>query len=265
MAQIAQYQKNVILELKDVSKAFASAEKGGQRHGVLDGVNLYVQEGEFVTIVGTSGCGKSTLLNLVAGLEAPDSGSISSSASKGPADRVVIFQEGALFPWLTVADNVEFGLKVAGVPKEQRKGIASRFIEMVNLTKFADSYVYQLSGGMKQRVVIARALALDPQVLLMDEPFAALDVQTRELLHEQLLQIHKSTGKTILFVTHNIDEAVHLGDRVILLSAHARGIKKEIVIDYPKPRDIDSPQLNAIKRELLNELQEDFQVAKSHS
>jgi NitT/TauT family transport system ATP-binding protein len=271
MAQIEQtYGKNVILELKEVSKTFPQAEKNsGPRHqGVLDRLNLRVREGEFVTIVGTSGCGKSTLLNIIAGLDSPDSGSIyakSDNKNTGKAERVVIFQEGALFPWLTVLDNVEFGLKIAGIPKELRKEIASNFIEMVHLTRFADSYVYQLSGGMKQRVAIARALALDPQILLMDEPFAALDVQTREILHEQLLQIHKSTGKTILFVTHNINEAVQLGDRVILLSPHTRGIKREIVIDYPKPRDIDSPEISAIRRELLNELQEDFKFAKSHS
>jgi NitT/TauT family transport system ATP-binding protein len=196
-------------------------------------------------------------LNLIAGLDLPDSGSISARDSKSRADRVVIFQEGALFPWLTVSDNVEFGLKVAGVQKEQRNNIASHFIEMVGLTRSAGSYVYQLSGGMKQRVAIARALALDPQILLMDEPFAALDVQTRELLHEQLLQIHESTGKTILFVTHNISEAVQLGDRVVVLSPHIRGIKKEVTISYSKPRDIDSPQISAIRKDLLNELQED--------
>lgn len=166
---------------------------------------------------------------------------------------------------MTVMDNVEFGLKIAGIPKALRKEIANHFIEMVHLTRFADSYLYQLSGGMKQRVAIARALALDPQILLMDEPFAALDVQTREILHEQLLQIHESTGKTILFVTHNIHEAIQLGDRVILLSPHTRGIKKEIRIDYPKPRDIESPEIGSIRRDLLNELQEEFQLAKNHS
>ncbi|AFU57984.1 ABC uptake transporter, ATP-binding protein [Candidatus Nitrososphaera gargensis Ga9.2] len=274
MAQIEQmYGKNVILELKEVSKTFLQSEKNDsgptRRHVVLDRLNLRIREGEFVTIVGTSGCGKSTLLNIIAGLDAPDSGLISVKSNNnkniGKAERVVIFQEGALFPWLTVTDNVEFGLKIARIPKELRKEIASNFIDMVHLTRFADSYVYQLSGGMKQRVAIARALALDAQILLMDEPFAALDVQTREILHEQLLQIHKSTGKTILFVTHNINEAVQLGDRIILLSPHTRSIKREIVIDYPKPRDIESPEISAIRRELLNELQEDFRFAKTHS
>ncbi|AIC16681.1 ABC transporter ATP-binding protein [Nitrososphaera viennensis] len=260
---------NVVLELRDVSKAF-SHEGRADRHRVLDRINLDVKQGEFVTIVGPSGCGKSTLLSIVAGLDAPDSGLVSvrgesSSGGGRKAQRVVIFQEGALFPWLTVSDNVEFGLKVAGVPKESRKAAASRFIEMVQLTKFAGSYVYQLSGGMKQRVAIARALALDPQVLLMDEPFAALDVQTRDILHEQLLQIHQSTGKTVLFVTHNINEAVLLGDRIIVLSPRTGNIKKEIVVDRPRPRDIESHEISAIRRELLRELEEDFQIARSHS
>jgi NitT/TauT family transport system ATP-binding protein len=272
MAQIEQeHQGNVILELKEVSKTFPQTEKkngSSRRYGVLDRLSLRVREGEFVTIVGSSGCGKSTLLNIIAGLDAPDSGSISAksnSKNTRKAERVVIFQEGALFPWLTVTDNVEFGLKIAGIRKELRKEIARGFIDMVHLARFAYSYVYQLSGGMKQRAAIARALAIDPQILLMDEPFAALDVQTREILHEQLLQIHKSAGKTILFVTHNINEAVQLGDRIILLSPHTRGIKREIVIDHQKPRDIDSPEINVIRRELLNELQEDFRLAKSHT
>jgi NitT/TauT family transport system ATP-binding protein len=271
MTQIEQgYQRNVILELKEVSKAFSQVDKydNPRRNAVLDRLNLCVREGEFVAIVEPSGCGKSTLLNMIAGLDAPDSGSISAKSNHintRKAERVVIFQEGALFPWLTVLDNVEFGLKIAGIPKELRKEIAGNFIEMVHLTRFASSYIYQLSGGMKQRVAIARALALDPQIMLMDEPFAALDVQTRAILHVQLLQIHKTTGKTILFVTHNIDEAVQLGDRIILLSPYTRGIKREIVIGHPKPRDIESPEISAIRRELLNELQEDFRFAKSHS
>lgn len=265
--QEEEYLGNVVLELRDVSKAF-SHEGNADFHKVLDRINLDVKEGEFVTIVGPSGCGKSTLLNIVAGLDAPDSGQVlvRGNGERKSAQRVVIFQEGALFPWLTVSDNIEFGLKAAGVPKEARKATASRLIEMVQLTKFADSYVYQLSGGMKQRVAIARALALDPQVLLMDEPFAALDVQTRDMLHEQLVQIHQSTGKTVLFVTHNINEAVLLGDRIIVLSPRTGNIKKEIVIDHPRPRDIESHEISAIRRELVRELEEDFQIAKrNHS
>jgi NitT/TauT family transport system ATP-binding protein len=259
---LIEHARPVILQLQGISKAFAHEK--ARRHMVLDNLNLNVQEGEFVTVVGPSGCGKTTLLNIIASLDAPDSGSVS-AAGAGAKRIVVIFQEGALFPWLTVLENVEFGLKAAGVPKEQRRATASRFIGMVQLTQFADLYVHQLSGGMKQRVAIARALALDPQVLLMDEPFAALDVQTRELLHKQLLQIHKSTGKTILFVTHNIDEALALGDRVLVLSSRTGGIKKEISINHEKPRDLQSPQIAAIRRQLLGELQEEFQLARSRA
>ncbi len=264
------YPVSNVLELKDISKSFVYGKKGegAKNYKVLDGLNLKVEEGEFLTIVGPSGCGKSTLLNIIAGLDAPDSGSISTqedNVDKRRAKGVVIFQEAALFPWLTVFGNVEFGLKIAGIPRDQRRGITNHFIEMVQLTKFADSFVFQLSGGMKQRAAIARALALDPQILLMDEPFAALDIQTRDMLLEQLLQIHKATGKTILFVTHNIDEAIKLGDRVILLSSQSIGIKREIIIDYPKPRDIESHEIRVIRGNLLKDLQEDFRLARSNS
>lgn len=249
----------VILQLRGVSKAFAHK---AQNRSVLSNVDLNIMDGELVTVVGPSGCGKSTLLNIIAGLDAPDRGSIS---AQGNARRVVIFQEGALFPWLTVLENVEFGLRAEGVPKEQRRATAGHFIEMVQLAQFTNSFVHQLSGGMKQRVAIARALALGPQILLMDEPFAALDVQTRELLHRQLLQIHESTSKTILFVTHNIDEALALGDRVLILSSNTGSIKKEIVIRHEKPRDLASPEMAAIRRQLLSELQEEFQLARSNA
>lgn len=270
LPQIQQeYSESTVLELKDVSKSFIHGEKERTQHQkVLDGLDLKVKVGEFLTIVGPSGCGKSTLLNIVAGLDAPDSGSISTTEERVPVKKarsIIIFQEEALFPWLTVYGNVELGLKIAGIPKEQRRDIANHFIEVVQLTKFADSFLFQLSGGMKQRAAIARALALDPQILLMDEPFAALDIQTRDMLLEQLLQIHKSTGKTILFVTHNIDEALKLADRVVLLSSHSAGIKREIIIDHPKPRDLESPEIRAIRRSLLKDLQEDFRLARSNS
>jgi NitT/TauT family transport system ATP-binding protein len=174
----------------------------------------------------------------------------------------MIFQEGALFPWLNVQDNVEFGLKIARVPKEKIRQIADRYIEMVGLSKFSKSFVYQLSGGMKQRVAIARALAIEPEVLLMDEPFAALDVQTRDSLHEELVGIHKTTGKTILFVTHNINEAILLGDRVIVLSSVLKNIKKEFRIDIPRPRDPETHELYEIKKQILREFEGDLQIAK---
>ena len=236
-------------------------------HEVLNGVDLKIREGEFVTIVGPSGCGKSTLLNIVAGLDRPDSGSVLvrgavASNNALSTKRIMIFQEGALFPWLNVQDNVEFGLKIAKMPKETSRQVADKYIEMVGLSKFSESFVHQLSGGMKQRVAIARALAMEPEVLLMDEPFAALDIQTRDLLHEELVGIHKATGKTILFVTHNINEAILLGDRVIVLSSVLKDIKKEFRIDMPRPRDPESAELYEIKKQILREFEGDLQIAK---
>jgi NitT/TauT family transport system ATP-binding protein len=237
-------------------------------HDVLNGVDLRIREGEFVTIVGPSGCGKSTLLNIIAGLDRPDSGNLlvrgvaEDSNKASSTNRIMIFQESALFPWLNVQENVEFGLRIAKVHKDRRQQVADKYIEMVGLSKFLESLVHQLSGGMKQRVAIARALAMEPEVLLMDEPFAALDVQTRELLHDELVGIHKTTGKTILFVTHNINEAVLLGDRVIILSSVLKNIKKEFRIDIPRPRDPESPELYEIKKQILKEFESDLQIAK---
>jgi NitT/TauT family transport system ATP-binding protein len=237
-------------------------------HEVLNGVDLKIREGEFVTIVGPSGCGKSTLLNIIAGLDKPDSGSllvrgtVNDTNNVSSTKRIMIFQESALFPWLNVQENVEFGLRIAKVHKERRRQIADKYIEMVGLSKFSESLVYQLSGGMKQRVAIARALAMEPEVLLMDEPFAALDVQTRDSLHDELVGIHKTTGKTILFVTHNINEAILLGDRVIVLSSVLKDIKKEFQIDIPRPRDPESPELYEIKKQVLREFEGDLQIAK---
>ena len=237
-------------------------------HEVLNGVDLKIREGEFVTIVGPSGCGKSTLLNIIAGLDKPDSGSllirgtVNDTNNALSTKRIMIFQESALFPWLNVQENVEFGLRIAKVHKERRRQIADKHIEMVGLSKFSESLVYQLSGGMKQRVAIARALAMEPEVLLMDEPFAALDVQTRDLLHDEMIGIHKTTGKTILFVTHNINEAILLGDRVIVLSSVLKDIKKEFQIDIPRPRDPESPELYEIKKQVLREFEGDLQIAK---
>ena len=236
-------------------------------HEVLNGIDLKIREGEFVTIVGPSGCGKSTLLNIIAGLDRPDSGNVLvreavASNNASSTKRIMIFQEGALFPWLNVQDNVEFGLKIAKMPKETSRQVADKYIDMVRLSKFSESFVYQLSGGMKQRVAVARALAMEPEVLLMDEPFAALDIQTRDLLHEELVGIHKATGKTILFVTHNINEAILLGDRVIVLSSVLKDIKKEFRIDIPRPRDPENPELYEIKKQILREFEGDLQIAK---
>jgi NitT/TauT family transport system ATP-binding protein len=258
----------LVLELRDVHKSFdfnGKAKDSASHHEVLNGINLKVKKGEFITVVGPSGCGKSTLLNIISGLDRPDSGEVhverNGRLTSGNGV-IVIFQEGALFPWLTVQDNIEFGLKMADVEKSKRSEIASRYVEMVGLSRFSQSYVYQLSGGMKQRVAIARALAMDPDVLLMDEPFAALDVQTRELMYDELMAIHKTTGKTIIFVTHNIQEALLLGDRVIVLSPLVRNIKREFTIELQRPRLADTPELQVIRRKILKEFEEDFRHAR---
>jgi NitT/TauT family transport system ATP-binding protein len=255
-----------ILQIKNVSKVYYGNGGGDSvaavynKHVVLNNVNIGVKDGEFVTIVGPSGCGKSTLLNIVAGIDRTYGGEIAIYGQSTDfittdidRNRIMIFQEAALFPWLTVRENVEFGLKIANVPKDKRNEIGMHYVEMVQLSDFADAYIHQLSGGMKQRVAIARALALNPKILLMDEPFAALDVRTRQLLQEQLLQIHQSTKKTILFVTHNITEAVALGDRVILMSPNHENIKKEFRINLRHPRQLNHPIVDAITKEILQE------------
>ncbi|HWR42639.1 ABC transporter ATP-binding protein [Sporomusa sp.] len=203
-------------------------------------LDLTVKQGEFLAIVGPSGCGKSTFLDMVAGLAQPSSGEIfiDGKLITGPAlDRGIVMQGYALFPWRTVRKNVEFGLEIKKVPQKDRKEISQRYIELVGLTNFEDRYPHELSGGMKQRVAIARALAYDPEVLLMDEPFAAVDAQTREVLQEELLRIWEKTKKTIIFVTHGIDEAVFLADRVAVMTANPGTIKEIVNINLPRPRD----------------------------
>jgi NitT/TauT family transport system ATP-binding protein len=242
------------LEAKNIEKYF---KHDGKQLKTLDGINLNVNDGEFVCIVGTSGCGKSTFLRTIAGLETPDSGKIlldgQPLSDTGP-DRIMVFQEGALFPWLNVQDNVEYGLKVAGIPKEKRNEISHRYLDMMQLTQFATSYTYQLSTGMKQRVAIARALVMEPDVLLMDEPFAALDPQTRDLLLVEMQLIWQKTKKTIIFVTHNVAEAVVLGTRVLVFSHRPAKIKKEVEIDYQRPRLTDDENLLPYQKKILAEL-----------
>jgi len=242
------------LQAQNIVKHF---DHNGNSVLALDGINLNVEEGDFICIVGPSGCGKSTFLNIVAGLEKPDSGEIFLNGNQittpGP-DRTMVFQEGALFPWLRVIDNVEFGLKMAGIPKEERRQISERYLDMMQLTKFADSYTYQLSTGMKQRVAIARALAMDPEILLMDEPFAALDSQTRDLLLVELQLIWERTKKTIIFVTHNISESVILGNRVVVFKNRPSKIKKEFAIDYRRPRLAEDENLQKYYHQIIEEL-----------
>lgn len=242
------------LEAKNITKYFSH-----ESHTLkaLDGINLKIEAGDFVCLVGPSGCGKSTFLRIVAGLEHPDEGEILFDGrpvtETGP-DRIIVFQEGALFPWLKVKDNVEFGLKMAKIPKEERAKISHRYLDMMQLTKFADSYTYQLSTGMKQRVAIARALVLDPDVLLMDEPFAALDAQTRDLLLLEMQLIWEKTKKTILFVTHNVAEAAVLGNKIVVFSNRPSSIKKEIDNNSPRPRVTDDESLLQLQQEILSEL-----------
>jgi NitT/TauT family transport system ATP-binding protein len=235
--------------------------QSGERLLALEGINLDVRAGEFLCIVGPSGCGKSTLLHLIAGLQAPTSGQIEVDGNpiQGPGtDRIMIFQDHGLFPWLTVGQNVEFGMKMKGLPKAERRDKTQYYLRLVHLGKFENSYIHQLSGGMRQRVAIARALATESDVLLMDEPFAALDAQTRDLLHDELERIWSNTGRTIIFVTHNVREAVRLGDRVVLLTFRPGRVKSEFPINLPRPRSLEDPTVALAAREVLDELRDDI-------
>src|SRR5258707_12388604 len=212
----------------------------------LENISLQVQAGEFLCIVGPSGCGKSTLLPLIAGLHQQSSGQVfvDGKAVSGPGtDRILIFQELGLFPWLTVGGNVEFGMKMKNVPKAEREEKIQYYLRLVHLSKFRHSYIHQLSGGMRQPVALARALATEPAVLLMDEPFAALDAQTRDLLHDELERIWSETGRTIIFVTHNVREAVRLGDRVALLTFRPGRVKQDFSVNLPRPRHMEQPDV----------------------
>ena len=242
------------LEARNIVKYFKHKDYSLK---ALDGINLKVDDGDFVCLVGPSGCGKSTFLRIIAGFESPDDGNIlfdGKQVSTIGTERIMVFQEGALFPWLKVLDNVEFGLKMAGTPKKERAQISKRYLDMMQLTNFADSYIYQLSTGMKQRVAIARALVMDPDVLLMDEPFAALDTQTRDHLLEEMQIIWQKTKKTILFVTHNVTEAAVLGSKIAIFSSRPSIIKKELLVDYKRPRYSQDEKLVKIQQNILDYL-----------
>ncbi len=243
------------LAIENVSKSFKTATGVVQ---ALDGVSLQVGEGEFVCIVGASGCGKSTLLNIIAGLEKPDSGTVMADGKPvtGPGrERLVMFQEPALFPWLDVLGNVLFGLKLKpNLRNKDRRDVAKYYLELVGLTRFERANIHELSGGMKQRVALARALAPNPRVLLMDEPFAALDALTREQLYGDIQRIWKARHKTIVFVTHNVREAACLGDRVLLFSPHPGRIQEEFIIEMPRPRDLNSSDLAGYASRIMRSL-----------
>ncbi len=233
----------------------------GERLLALDNISLEVKPGEFLCIVGPSGCGKSTLLHLIAGLNPQTSGKIlvDGAPVSGPGtDRILIFQELGLFPWLTVRGNVEFGMRMKNISKAERDEKVQYYLRLVHLSQFKDSYIHQLSGGMRQRVALARALATEPDVLLMDEPFAALDAQTRDLLHDELERIWAETGRTIIFVTHNVREAARLGDRVVLLTFRPGRVKQEFSVNLPRPRHMEEPDVARTAREILDCLRDEI-------
>ncbi|PWC81537.1 sulfonate ABC transporter ATP-binding protein [Azospirillum sp. TSH100] len=241
--------------------------KGKPEVTALDDVSLRVAHDTFAVIVGPSGCGKSTLLRLVAGLETPTSGSMTLDGQPiaGPsADRGMVFQSYTLFPWLSVRENVMFGPKLKKLPKAECEDIADDLIRAVGLSGFERSFPKELSGGMRQRVALARALANDPRILLMDEPFGALDSQTRQLMQELLLEIWQARRKTVLFITHDIDEAIILGDTVHVMTARPGRIKRSMTIDIPRPRNLDaltSPEFMRFKREILHLMHDEAVLA----
>ena len=239
-----------ILDVRGVGKIY---ELNGQKIEALRGADLVVKKGEFVCLIGASGCGKSTLLRIVAGFEKPTSGQalMWDKPVTGPApDRGMVFQDYGLFPWLTVRQNIAFGPASRGLPKAEVRDTVERFVTMIGLTRFADAWPHQLSGGMKQRVAIARVLANDAEMVLMDEPFGALDAMTRERLQDELLEIWQRTKLTVLFVTHSIEEAIFLADRVVVMEPGPGRIASEHRIDLPRPRDVASPEFNEVRREM---------------
>ena len=231
---------SALLRVDGVNKTFD--RKGKASVEALRDITLSINEGEFVSIVGASGSGKSTLLRIIDGLLPPSSGSVSVDGVRvvrpGP-DRAMVFQQDSLLPWKTVAENVAYGLTLAKKPRAVAANVAERFVAMTGLAGFEGHYPHQLSGGMRQRVMVARALAVDPRILLLDEPFAALDAQTREIMQTELLSIWRESRKTILLITHQIDEAVFLSDRVIVFSARPGSVLEEVQIELPRPRDLE--------------------------
>ncbi len=245
----------VWVKVEDATKTFSS-RKGDVT--ALELVNLEVHDGQFVCLLGPSGCGKTTILRMIGGLDAPTSGTISIDGKivDGPSPKMtMVFQEYSLYPWRTVAENVGFGLEMIGVPKEERIAEVNRRLALVGLTGFGDNYPYELSGGMRQRAAVARALATDPAVMLMDEPFGALDAQTRNKMQRELLQIWEETKKTILFVTHSVDEAVYLSDKIVILTPRPGRIYEIYPNPLPRPRDRTSIEFAKLRKDVLAEIE----------
>jgi nitrate ABC transporter ATP-binding subunit len=252
-----------LLTVRGVTKRFTV---GDDEVEALAPVDLVIPKGEFVCMIGASGCGKSTLLRILAGFEEPTTGQvlIDGKPVTGPgSDRGMVFQDYALFPWMTVRQNISFGPRQRHLSREEIDKTTDEFVKMVGLERFADRYPNQLSGGMKQRVAIARVLANNANILLMDEPFGALDALTREQLQNELLQIWKRTGVTTIFVTHSVEEAVLLADRVLVMSAGPGRIDSDFRIDLPRPRDVSSPEFNALRRDIARRLTSHLVLAKA--
>jgi len=242
-------ERQTVLSVKDVSKVYGPA---GSHTFALDRLSLDVQKGEFVCLVGASGCGKTTLLNLIAGLDHPQNGKIEIAGR--PA---LLFQDAALFPWLTARQNIELALRLRGVAKRDRADEAQRLLRVVHLEDFGDRRPHELSGGMRQRVALARALAQDARLLLMDEPFGALDAITRDLLHDELERIWQETNLTTIFVTHNVREAVRLGDRVLVLSSRPAHIVEAFDVTMPRPRHLDQPDVAQLAGQIVDRLRKE--------
>lgn len=244
------------LSIEHVSKVFTN--EMGEEVVALGDISLDVEDGEFICILGPSGCGKTTLLRIIAGLDHPTGGraTVNGKEIAGPTpEMAMIFQEYSLYPWRTVIDNIAFGLEVRGVGKEERYARAKKYLALVGLEDFENSHTYELSGGMRQRVAVARALCVEPQVLLMDEPFGALDAQTRNSMQRELLDIWEKTKKTVIFVTHSVDEAVYLADRIVVLSSRPSRVQEVIPIRVPRPRDRTSAEFAQVRRRVLSLIQ----------
>ncbi|HDM89314.1 MAG TPA: ABC transporter ATP-binding protein [Candidatus Bathyarchaeota archaeon] len=253
----------MFLEVQNVTKIFRSSEK--KSIVAIKDLSLQVSKGELLCILGPIGCGKSTLLNMIAGFEKPTSGRIllEGREIEGPGpDRVMVFQEETLFPWMTILNNIMFGLRLKGLSDEESRREAQRHLSLVGLEKFSDFRPHELSGGMKRKAELARALAIDPKILLMDEPLSSIDAISRAGLLREILRVWERSGKTIIYVTHNIDEALYLADRIIVLTARPARVKRKIQVDEPRPRDLLSNAMIDLKRNLLKELAQSHVLAE---